>query len=151
MQPEVTRKLFAYGLSIVTLGAVVSPMLAARDSFPLSTYPMFAHTRPSVVDIDHLVAIDAQGGRRIVPPSLVARGEVLQAKAMIDGTVQRGRRATALLCREVAARLAQDAAWADMRTLEVRRDSFDVLGYFSGQREPQSSRVHARCRIGARR
>jgi hypothetical protein len=142
-------RLAAYGLSLFALAVVASPMFAVspRDSFPLSTYPMFAHTRPRIVDIDHVVAVDGDGQRRVVPPAIVSRGEVLQSKAIIDGAVSRGRRASAALCREIAARLADDADWSATRLLEVRRDRFDVLGYFSGAREPLESRVHARCRV----
>jgi hypothetical protein len=146
---ERREPLVAWTVSALFLGAILWPMAQTppRDSFPLSTFPMFARARPPVVDIDHLVAVGNAGQRRIVPPQLVVRGEVLQSKALIDATVRRGRRASLELCRAVAARLAEDPGWSNVVRLELRRDRFDVLAYFAGERTPLQQRVHARCRV----
>lgn len=131
-------------VSVVVLGAMATPLWHEKDDYPLSTYPMFSRARPPVVDIDHVVGIYEGGEQRVVPPSLVMRGEVLQTKIAISAAI--GRRKADVLCREVAARAAGDPS---LVRLEVRSDSYLVSGYFSSARRPIKSRVHARCRVGA--
>ena len=147
-------RIYAYGLSALLLTAVGYPLLptsvfpwAAVDGFPLSTYPMFSRKRPTVVSIDHVVAVDSAGASRVVPPSVLTSGEVMQANVMIRDTVQRGRRASQQLCLRVAGRLEGDADWADIVSVEVRRDRFDVARYFAVDDKPLRSRVHARCQL----
>jgi hypothetical protein len=148
-------RVYAYVLSALLLGAVAYPLLptslfpwAATDGFPLSTYPMFSRKRPTVVSIDHVVAIDSAGTARVVPPSVITSGEVMQAKVLISDTVRRGRRAARQLCIAVAERIRSDASWAGVVTVEVRRDRFDVARYFAVDTKPLRSRVHARCPVG---
>ena len=128
-------------VSAALLVALWWPLVAKRDSFPLSTYPMFSRERAAEIDVDHVIGVLADGGREPVPPSLVADGEVLQTRVLVRGAVQRGRDATRELCRAVAER-----AGTRYLELEVRSDRYQVLGYFAGNREPVTSRVHARCR-----
>jgi hypothetical protein len=127
-------------VSVAMLAAVASPLWHGVDSFPLSTFPMFSKARPAEVDIDHVVAVDAQGNRWALPPSLVMRGEVLQTKVAITEAI-RGRRARDL-CRDVAARLEDPA----VVSVEVRSDRYRVSEYFAN-RKPIESRVHARCKV----
>jgi hypothetical protein len=129
--------------------AVLWPLVRTPpvDSFPLSTFPMFAQSRPSEIDIDHVVATDAAGTRRVVPPGLLGQSEVLQAKALVAGAVSRGRAASRSLCREVAERLAAEPAWSSSVRVEVRSDRYRVIEYFDGARDPIASRVHARCAL----
>lgn len=128
-------------VSVAMLAAVASPLWHGRDSFPLSTFPMFSRARPAEVDIDHVVGIDAAGERRVLPPSLVMRGEVLQTKVAISRAIA-DKKARAL-CRAVAER----ARGGTLVRIEVRTDRYTVARYFSGGREPARSRVHARCEV----
>lgn len=139
--------LYAYAAGLVLVGAVLWPMFRSppKDSFPLSTFPMFSHHRPAQMDIDHVVAVNTKRQPRVVPPGMVAGSEVLQTKVAIAHAVRRGRGASLKLCRDVAARLATSDDYADVVFVEVRRDRYDVLGYFSGEPKPLSSRVFARC------
>ena len=140
------RRAWAYSVSLLLVGAVLWPLQQRppRDSFPLSTYPMFSRKRPTELSIDHVVAI-ADARQEAVPPNLVASGEVLQAKATITQKLRRGRRGAEELCREVAERLQGEGDWSWARHLEVRSDRYLVLGYFSGSKKPIWSRMHARC------
>lgn len=147
-------RIYAYAVSALLLAAVGYPLLptslfawAAIDGFPLSTYPMFSRKRPTVVNIDHVVAVDSGGAARVVPPSVITSGEVMQANVMIRDTVRRGRRAAQQLCLRVAGRLEVDADWADIVAVEVRSDRFDVARYFAVDTKPLRSRVYARCQL----
>jgi hypothetical protein len=135
-------------VSLVLLAAVLAPLgWPQHDSFPFSTYPMFAGTAASSIDVEHVVAIDGAGRVTVVPPELVASREVLQAKRSIVEAIGRGRGAVAELCRAIAARVAAAHSPAGAVALEVRSDTFQVRGYFSGSRTPVKSTVHARCEV----
>lgn len=135
-------------VSLVLLVAVAYPLRrdpAYGDSFPLSTYPMFAFERPGArVAIDYVVATSADGARRHVPPDLVANHEVMQALMTIRRAVRSGKAST--LCAEVAARAARDRRFAAMDTiLVVFGDHRGIDFLVHGRRGPE--RTHARCPI----
>ncbi len=139
-------------LSGALLATVVAPLCwpAGRDSFPWSSYPMFAHGRADAITrVDRLMAVRADGERRPVPPRLVANDEVLQAAETLRRAIRSGRAGRKALCRQVAARLVEDPAWDDIVHLELVTDKFDAIAYFSGDTAPiAKSRVHVRCRLG---
>lgn len=122
------------------------------DSFPWSTFPMFAHGRADAITrVDQMLAVSADKTRRPVPPRLVANDEVLQAAATLRTAIRRGRKASAGLCRKVAARLADDPEWADVVRLELVSVKFDAFAYFAGDTAPRGKpRVRARCKVPRR-
>ena len=68
-----SERVVAWAVSALVLAAVLWPLTwgATRDSFPLSSYPMFAHNRRSaVLGAVYAVATDPDGQRRYVPPDL---------------------------------------------------------------------------------
>jgi hypothetical protein len=142
---------YAWLISAGVLLSVLSPLArpAGADSFPWSSYPMFAHGRPSpVTGVHHLLAIDADGRRRPVPPALVANDEVLQADVTIQRAIRRGKKTSVALCRKVAARLAEDPDWSDAVRVELVSEKFDALRYFAGDRAPLTKpRLRARCKV----
>lgn len=149
MSPRAER-LRAYVVSLVLTAMVCEPAFRDPndDGFPASTYPMFSRERSAVARISHVVAVSEDGRRRALPPRIVANDEVMQAHATVRKTVRRGKRASAELCESVARRVAsRGGALADVRRVEVRTDRYDAVAYFSGDREPLRSKVHARCRV----
>ncbi len=141
---------YAWALGAVTLALVLRPLAqpAGADSFPLSSYPMFAFGRSdAITDVHHVVAFDAAGNGRPVPPRLVANDEVLQAEVSLRRAVRGGRKTSAALCHKVAARLAGDPAWADVVHLDLLSERFDALRYFAGDTTPIKARRRARCII----
>lgn len=148
--PQGGERIFAYVFSIGLVLAVLWPLQRQppKDSFPLSTFPMFSKARPRFADISHVVGVDGEGERRPIPPALVANGEVLQAKVTIERTIRRGRRGAMKLCSEVAGRVAEAGdEFADVGKIEVRGDRYLVVGYFTSAKKPVSSRIHARCNV----
>jgi hypothetical protein len=138
---------YAYAVSALLLAVVAYPLTQGPryDSFPWSSYPMFARDRARVANVAHVVALSDDGRHRPVPPPLVANDEVLQAAATIRAAI-RGSRAPAL-CRQVAERVAAAPAWDDFTWLEVATDRYDVIEYFGGAVVPIERDLHARCRI----
>lgn len=140
-------RLRAYLSSALVLALVAWPLTQGieYDSFPWSSYPMFARDRPQVAVVHHVVAVADDGRHRPIPPPLIANDEVLQAAATIRAAI-RGGRAPAL-CRQVAERVAAVPAWDDFTWLEVATDRYDVIEYFAGAVVPIERDLHARCRI----
>ena len=134
-------------MSIVLAGVVALPLagVVRTDSFPVSTYPMFAGARGSVVALPSAVAIAPDGERRTLPPSTVASGQVIQAFETLRQAIRGGAETTHALCGRIAGRLDHEQAAA----VEIVTERFDAVAYFSGEKEPLASQVHARCDVGA--
>ena len=141
-------RLLAYGFGLGVVALSASPLLRDpdRDSYPLSTYPMFARPRGkpwlSIVE-----GLDARGAAVRLSPELVANDEVMQAAATVRRAVQGGPVALARLCGEVAARVASDGEYAAVREVRVVAARFDPLRYFSEGPEPEARTEHHRCAV----
>jgi hypothetical protein len=135
-------------VSLALLLAVAYPLTrdpAFGDSFPLSTYPMFAFKRTGArVAMDYVIATGPDGARRHVPPELVANHEVMQALMTIRRAVQSGRAMT--LCTEVAARVARDGRFDRMSTIQVVFGDHRGVDYLV-RNIHGTERTHARCAI----
>ena len=122
-----------YGLvvTIVTLVAVAWPLTwhpLRGDSFPLSTYPMFASRRPGAkLYLEYLVATGPGDARRHVPPELIANHEVIQAMVTVHAAVVRGD--SRGLCARVAAKVARDDRFDRMDTVSVMAGNHAAVDY----------------------
>jgi hypothetical protein len=101
-----------------------------RDSFPLSSYPMFARARTSAgLTLDYFVAVAPGGERSFVTPDDVGSAEVLQARSAIIDAVRGGRGARQRLCTAVAARLARRRVLGTLRLVRGRHDAIAYLAH----------------------
>jgi len=132
---------------VVLFGTFV-PIVTGRDSFPLSTYPMFSSPRGETARIDHVLGVAGWGQRRPLPPRLLGSDEIMQAHQTVSLAV-RGR-TTRALCQRVAQATLEDPAHADIEHIEIRTDTFDTMAYWRGDRQPRMSRVLARCEVERR-
>lgn len=140
-----------YGLvvTLVVAVAVAWPLAwhpARGDSFPLSTYPMFAQRRKDArLHLEYVVATGADGRRRHVPPELVASPEVMQAIVAVQRAVGRGE--APVLCRQVAARLVGRSDYRGFDRVLVIAGDHKAIDYFvRGDRGVE--RTLASCMIG---
>ncbi|MEZ4403496.1 MAG: hypothetical protein R3B06_25955 [Kofleriaceae bacterium] len=126
-----TTRLYGVVLTVVTLAAVAWPLgrhPLAGDSFPLSTYPMFAQRRRDArLYLEYVVAVGPGGGRRHVPPALVASPEVMQAITTVHQAVARGD--APVLCRRVAERLARRSSYRGFDTVQVVAGNHAAIAY----------------------
>lgn len=120
-------------VAVVAALAVLSPALrSARDSYPLSTYPMFSRAVDAEVDLDLVIGRTAAGERVELSPRLIAgTDEVIVAGGTIRIAVRQGR--TGELCAEVAERVA-DSGRDDIETIEIVTDSVDSVAWYEGDR-----------------
>jgi hypothetical protein len=105
---------------------------------------MFSGRKTAEADIPHALAISADGGSRILPPSAVFNGEVVQAFETLRQAIASGPEATQDLCRQIAERAGGDAAQVMIVT-----DRFDAVRYWQGDKEPIASTIHATCEVPA--
>jgi len=122
---------FGLIVTIVTLAAVAWPLRrdpVRDDSFPLSTYPMFAARRPGAkLYLEYLVATGPDGARRHVPPRLITKAEVMQAIMTVKQAIGRGDAKG--LCTRTAAKLARDRGFDRLDTLAVIAGNHAAVDY----------------------
>jgi hypothetical protein len=138
----------AYGFGLGLIVAVASPAFGdpPRDSYPLSTYPMFSQKRraPLLYFAEGVTA----GGRPVrLPPDIVANTEVMQAVASVKRAVLGGEEASEQFCAAAAKRVAASADHAEVVRVELVGAVFDPIAYFVNGAEPAERTVHHRCSV----
>lgn len=120
-------------VSLALVGAVLAPVLRApdADSFPLSTYPMFASRRPAQQTYVYAIGATAAGARRVLDTAHVGTGEVLQAIQVFERTYAGGPRQLTALCNSIAARVAADADLADIVAIRIVAGTHDAVEYLA--------------------
>jgi len=117
-----------------------------RDSFPLSSYPMFARREVDpTVRLDYAVGIDAGGGRHVIGPQYVANSEVLQARAALARAVRTPAK-TEELCRSISERIAGDDDFDDVVEVHIVSGRYDAVAYLRHGRVGDE-RVRGRCEV----
>ncbi len=147
--PAVGVRLRAYGAAVLVLALVlVAPLVLDRDSFPLSTYPMFSSRRTTteVVDTAVVVRPGAAEPDRLSPALIGGTDEVILAAATVSDAIRRGPAALAALCTEIAGRVAVRAP-ADATEVLLVTERFDAVAWFGGDRRPLERRIHHRCEV----
>lgn len=144
---ELGQRLIAYVVGLGATGAVLSPLATgAPDSFPISTYPMFARS-PGQPTLHAIVATAHDGTQRALSPELVGSTEVLQAKVLIQRSVQRGPEGMAELCQATAARVAAAGTNGGLRFVDIVRRRYDPIAYFVSSAAPIEQERIFRCPI----
>jgi hypothetical protein len=133
----------AWATTLIFAALVLVPlaMPVGWDSFPISSYPMFARgDLGTVVPVSHALLLTEGEGRRPAPPSLIGTPEVMVAKNIVELAIAQGRAAE--LCAKIAANAGGEA-----RQVEIVTSTFDTRRYFEVSREPLAREVHARCEV----
>jgi len=128
--------------AVIAAVLVVAPVFRQppRDSFPLSTYPMFATDRGPVAAVNTVLAIDANGATHTLSPEIIGGSdEVILAAATVTRAIREG--SAEALCRTAAERADGD----DWLLLRVVTHRYDTVEYLAGDREPVDEIVHAEC------
>lgn len=133
-------------VSALVLGFCLWPLSWGpdEDSFPVSSFPMFSHGRPSpMLTIRHAVGIRADGTREPLSPMLSAGNrEVLQSMMTIVQGVDHDASA---FCAEVAGRVLE--AGEDYERVELSTETWDTVRYFAESAESVERVVHAECSV----
>jgi hypothetical protein len=126
---------------VVVVGVV--PLALDRDSFPLSTYPMFSSRRSSTESVDTAILVEGSGGTtRLDPSDIAGTDEVILAAVAVSDAL---RDATAdLLCDDIVVRVG-DRMPPGAR-VRIVTETYEAIGWYRGDRTPLSTVVHAECR-----
>jgi hypothetical protein len=147
---EIWQRARAYVLAFGATATVLSPLVTEpADSFPISTFPMFARA-PGTPTLHAVLGIAPDGSEQRLAPALVASGEVLQTKVMIERTVERGNAAMAELCRAIANRVAASEATPTLSYIEFVRRRYDPVAYFVSGPQPLEQERLLRCPVPSR-
>jgi hypothetical protein len=141
---ESVRMLLAVGLLALVASALLRP--AGDDSYPISTYPMFAR----VIEHPWLTlaeGVDDTGGALRLPPAIVASDEPMQAMRTLRLTAEQGRRALRQLCARIAERVTRSQRFNAVRRVRIVRARFDPLAYFEGKATPEDTQNLTSCRV----
>lgn len=139
---------YAAAVSLALVAATLWPLLGnpRDDSFPLSTYPMFASRRPTMQTYRYALGETARGERRTLSPALIGTGEVLQAIRVIDRAVAAGRVAQTKLCEAIAARVASDDELGDLAAIRIVSGTHDAVEYLARDRVGPETEI-LRCAV----
>jgi len=136
---------YGFGLGLTLLVAAPGFGDPRWDSYPLSTYPMFARPRGRPV-LHFAEAVGPRGERLRVPPALVANQEVMQAAATVRRAVRSGPDAMEALCERIATRWSQ-REHGPAREIALVSATFDPVAYFERGPEPEARTVHHACEV----
>lgn len=145
-------RLLAYGGGLglaLLVGAKGFGDPATDDSYPLSTYPMFARPRGQPV-LHFMEGLDASGHALRLEPALIANQEVMQAAATVRRAVGSGERGMRGLCERVAKRVSTSTRCMGVMQVRIVTARFDPLRYFSANRQPESRAERLRCAVPGR-
>ena len=140
----------ALAISAVVIVLVAWPAIGllrfgerAPDGFPLSTYPMFGHDPGRIVEVPTVVAVDADGNIRRLPPTVIAQtDQVIQAYVAVSNAINGGEASAAEFCRRAARRVPNPDQVVEVL---VARERYDSVQWAAGDREPLARHVYAEC------
>lgn len=135
-----TLRLFLVAVAALV---VLSPLTRdpRSDTYPLSTYPMFATNRGEEHRIPTVVELLPDGGTvRLSPETIAGTDELVLAAVTVARAVADGQADT--LCAEVAERLGNG------RTARVQTELHNVIDLVAENAPPLSIEVRAECTDG---
>jgi len=133
---------------LVVLVAVV-PLTwpPSHDSFPISSYPMFAARRGDATVRLVVAGIETADGFEVLPTEATGHRQLTQAVRALAAAVEEGGDRPARLCEEVADWVERSGNRRPMR-VAVATVSYDGLAYLlDGAHRPTIEAVHASCEV----
>lgn len=136
--------------------AVAAPAVLDHDSYPLSTYPVYAGARPGQADLATAVGVTAVGTRtRLSLPAIGASDDPLIVEQRVADAIGQGR--AGYLCTAVADRARARATVQQARdgpgeaepvvAIEVVTERVDLVATAATGAPPLERTVHARCPV----
>jgi hypothetical protein len=128
---------------VFVVALVLSPAVRDHDSFPLSTYPMYAETRGRTVTVSTAVRRDGLGRvHRLSLGAIAGTDDPLLAESAVANAIANGRADE--MCAEIAARLAPGRHGDAIEVVEERHDAVAAA---AGEGSMLHRRVVTRCSV----
>jgi len=135
------RNRFPVLIVVLVVAAVVAPAVRDRASFPLSTYPIYADSRPRSVTLNVAVGIGRDGSTRPLSLDAIAdTDDPLIAQSTLDRAVSSGRAEE--LCLIIATR-----AGPEVESVEIARERHDLIDRVLDEDSLRSRDLLARCEV----
>lgn len=132
--------------SAVVLAVLVFPAVADRDSYPLSTYPVYATAREQTGVVHTAVGIADDGEFERLTLGLIAdTDDPLIAEERVADAVRQDR--ADALCTTIASRVARSDRGSRFRLIEVVTERLDFVLVAAERAAPLSRTVHAQCAV----
>lgn len=133
--------------TVVVVVLMVLPVIVDRDSFPLSTYPMYSRARPAEVTIPSAIGFDRDGSEhRLTLQVIGGSDDPLIVAGELRTAIARGRAPDR--CPAIAERASESLADLDLVRIEVVMERHDVVAQVTGESSLRDRRVYAECSIG---
>jgi hypothetical protein len=127
---------------------MVVPVVVDRDSFPLSTYPMYSSARSGDVTIPTAVGVDQRGAEHRLTLQVIGASDDPLIVAGELRTAIRQNRADER-CQAIAERASSSLGELDLVRIEVVMERHDVVAQVAGEPSLLERTVHAECSPGA--
>lgn len=139
--------------TVLVVAALVAPVVLDRDSYPLSTYPMYASARPAEVDLATADGVDASGGTHRLSLALIGESDdPLIVAGELREAIARGEADGR--CAAIARRVANDGARSrsgdQLVAVEVAVERRDVIAHVRDEDALVVRTVKARCPVPER-
>lgn len=135
--------------TVLVVAVLAAPVVLDRDSFPLSTYPMYAPSRPGAVDLPTAVGVDAAGATHRLSLGLIgASDDPLIVSGALREAIARGE--APRRCREIASRVARSDLARPLVAVEVVVERVDVVAHVRDEDALLDRSVEARCAVPVR-
>ena len=128
-----------------TVIAVMMPVALDRASFPLSTYPIYAHQRDRTEQINVVSGVRADGSTVPVGLDAIARtDDPLIAQSTIDHAIAAG--ATDRMCSDIAARV-DEGSDDGVVAVEIASELQDLVERARGRESALERSIVTRCPV----
>jgi len=146
-------KLLPALFSIFLIALVLSPIIEnfrakATDGFPLSHFPMFTSKRDATENVTHLVGLDADGNRHVIPHRFAGTGGMNQVRKQIRKSA-RDKEDAPKLCQTVAEEVAERRSerYAKIVKVAVVSGEYNLNDYFAGAKNPVEEKISINCDV----
>lgn len=132
-------------LSVAVFAALWIPVVIDRDSYPVSTYPMYSRARGSEVGFVIATGVDVTGQQQRLSLTLIgASDDPLIVAGELRAAVAGGR--AGQRCDQIADRVRRMGG-AGIVSVEVVTERHDVIDRTAGRRSLVDRTLHARCPV----
>ena len=144
-----SHRLTGWFVTLLVVAGAIVPLTwsPSRDSFPVSSFPMFSDRRDDATVRLVVAGIETPDGFDVLPTEATGHRQLTQAVRALAATVEEGGDRPARMCAEVAAWVARTGNGQAGR-VTVATVSYDGLAYLLDHaRNPTIESVHASCEV----
>ncbi|MEP1126302.1 MAG: hypothetical protein ABJH68_20655 [Ilumatobacter sp.] len=133
-------------ITLAVIAVLVSPVAFDRDSFPLSTYPMYSSSRGSESTLVTAQGVTADGSTRELSPTLIGDSDdPLVVVGRLRAALSAGR--GDVRCTEIAERVEARTSYVDVVVIEIVSERHDTVARTLGEDSLVEREVRSSCEV----